>query len=114
MALSRHNTSIINWGIETQDFPYVSLKNLTEGESYPLLGCFITPDNGYGDGAVFITDGKLVNVPQRYVDLVKDIRSNEEDIRQIKEGRAAFKYTSFQPKNHKNKGYNITLEDVEG
>ena len=112
MALSRHNTNVINWGIDTKDFPYVKISELKEGETYPLLGCFITADNGYGEGAVFITDGKLVNVPQRYVDLVKEIRSSEEDVQQIKEGRAAFRYASFQPKNHKNKGYSITLEDV--
>lgn len=112
MALSRHNTNIINWGIDTKDYPYVKLSELEEGKSYPLLGCYITADNGYGEGAVFITDGRLINVPQRYTDLVKEIRASEEDVQQIKDGKAAFKYSTFQPKNHKNKGYSITLEDL--
>ena len=111
MALKKFNQNVINWEIDTKDFPYRKLQELEEGKSYSLRGCFISPDNGYGEGAVLISDDALINIPQRYVQMVQMIRDDSEAVEQIKAGHAGFHYTTFQPKNHKNKGYNIILED---
>lgn len=111
--LKKFNRNVINWEINTESFPYIKLKDLEEGKDYPLRGCFTSPDNGYGEGAVLITDSAMINIPQRYVSLVNEIREDPEAVEQIKAGKAAFHYVSFQPKDHKNKGYRIVLVDVE-
>lgn len=112
MAITKHNSSVINWGIETEGMPFKKLSELEEGKVYTLRGCFATPDNGYGPGAVLITDDALINVPQRYVDLVQTIRNDPDDIEQIKEGKAGFRYSVFQSQKYKNKGYGIDLVDL--
>lgn len=112
MAITKFNTNIINWGIETDGFPFKKLNELEEGKVYVLRGCFTTPDNGYGMGAVLIIDDALINVPQRYVELVQEIRNDPEVIDQIKAGKAGFRYSVFQSAKYKNKGYGIDLLDL--
>lgn len=113
MSLTRYNRTGINWGIETEGFPYVKLSDLKEGETYVLRGCFVTPDNGYGAGAVLITDDKLVNIPQRYVELVNTIRSTKEDVKDIMEGKVGFHYETFVNPKYKNAGYTIVFDDIQ-
>ena len=112
MSLTRYNRTGINWNIETEGFPYKKLSELEEGHVYTLRGCFVTPDNGYGPGAVFIIDDALVNLPQRYVDLVNTIRSEKGDVQDIKDGRVGFHYEVFQNTKYKNPGYTIVFDDL--
>ena len=111
--LSRHNTQVLDWGINTDDYEYHALKELEEGKSYPLRGCFVSKDHGYGEGAVLITDGFFVNIPQRYVSTIEEIRKNEDDITQIMEGRAAFRFRTFVSTKYKREGYAVDFLDVE-
>mgnify|MGYP006908808508 CR=1 FL=1 len=113
MSLKKYNRTGINWSIETEGFPYVKLSDLKEGETYVLRGCFVTPDNGYGEGAVFITDGQFVNIPQRYVELVNTIRSTKEDVQDIIDGKVGFHYQTFQNPKYKNLGYTIVFDDIQ-
>lgn len=102
MALSNLNhASNHEWSIDTTDFKYVKCAELELGKNYPLRGCFITKDNGYGKGAVFITDDCLVNVPQANVDIIEEINKNEEYIEQIETGHAAFVLSTYENKQKK-------------
>lgn len=112
MALSKLNktSSNVDWGVETKDWEYRKCKDLEEDKVYPLKGCFITPDQGYGVGGVLISDNFLLNVPARFVDDIRTILADEELISEIKSGKDSFKVSSFDSKYGK-KGYRVTFID---
>ena len=113
MAIARHNFNGINWGIETEGLPYKKLSDLEVGKVYPLFGCFVTPDHGYGEGAVLITEGALVNIPGRYVETVLAIRSSKEDVQDIKDGKCGFHYEKFMHPKYKRESYSLAFDELK-
>ncbi len=102
MGLSKLNRSAAHkWTINTEGFTYKKASEMPLDTPIPLTGCFITKDNGYGKGAVFITLEEFVNVPQRYVEMIDEILKNDEYIEQIETGHAAFKITTYKNKQNK-------------
>lgn len=98
------------WSYKTEGFEYKKCADLEIGKTYPLRGCFITRDNGYGRGAVFTTEGFHVNVPQSNVDVIETINKNDEYIAQIEEDHAGFVVSTY--KNKQNKVcYDVKLVD---
>lgn len=115
MSITRHNKSNnVDWGIKTEGWPYVKISELIPGELYIMRGCFITPDNGYGRGAVLIeaAGSRLVNIPQRYVETIADIMSDPQDVAQIKAGKAGFRYSEFISEKFKRTGYDVEFVDL--
>lgn len=102
----------VNFDINTDGFPYVKVSELVEGQTYVLKGCFITGDHGYGKGAVLITDGKMVNIPNRYVDVIQEIIDNKQFVDDINAGKCAFKYETFVSKKFNRKSYEIIFMEV--
>lgn len=111
MAITKYNFNGINWGIESDRLPFVKLADLEEGQVYTLRGCYVTPDRGYGEGAVLITDEANVNVPGRYVQTILDIRSDKEDVKDIKAGKVGFHYEMFKSKYGRD-GYGIVFDEL--
>lgn len=93
-SLSKHNDSKnINWGVNTEGWKFVKCIDLDEGKKYAFKGCFVTQDKkGYGEGAVIISDGFLVNCPAYFVDTIKKIVEDPESIEDIKNGLAEFSF----------------------
>ena len=112
MAITKHNFNGINWGFDTEGLPYKKLQELEAYRTYTLRGCFVTPDHGYGEGAVLITDDALVNVPARYVQTILDIRSDKEDVKDIKAGKVGFHYEMFKSKYGRD-GYGIVFDEIK-
>lgn len=112
MGLSKLNrTAAHKWTINTEGFTYKKASEMPLDTVIPLAGCFISRDNGYGNGAVLITTEEFVNVPQRYVEQIEEILKNPEYIQQIEQGGAAFKVTTY--KNKQNKiCFDVTFLDV--
>lgn len=113
MSLSKFNKSFnkVEWGIDTKSLPFKKCSELEIGKEYPLRGCFVTPDRGYGLGAVLITDGYLVNIPNRHVDDIKSICEDAEAVEQIKSGHAGFVVGTFESKQFHRTGYSIEFTD---
>lgn len=113
MGISKFNRNkLINWGIETEGFKYVKLSTLKPDTVYPLFGMFITKDTGYGEGAVLIMGDCFVNIPERYVDIVKAIMSDDESVADIKAAKCGFKYTEFTSKTHHRTGYAVEFVEL--
>lgn len=113
MAITKFNHgNVIDWGINTEGFPFKKLKDLPEGTTFRLRGCFVSPDNGYGPGAVLITDTENINIPQRYVDTINDIRNDPEAVQEIKDGKAGFHYVTFKSRNNGGTGYNVIFDEI--
>lgn len=115
-AASNLNRNIINWEIDTKGLTFVKANELPLNVEFPFLGCWVSPDNGYGEGGVIISeiDGekKLVNAPKSFVGSIKLLRQTEAYVEQIKTRKLNFKVETFDTK-FKRKGYSIKLVDVE-
>ena len=106
----------VDWGVDTKSMDFIKCKDLIEkGEDESkiinLLGFFITPDTGYGRGAVLITEDALVNIPARYVSDLEEMYDDVSIINQIKSGHAAFKVITFYSTKFKKNGYAIEFID---
>lgn len=114
MGISKLNKGgSVDWGIETKEFPFKKCSEMELEKEFPLKGCFITPDKGFGQGAVLISDGFLLNAPASALDDVKTILSDDEIVESIKAGKCAFKVRSFVSKTYKRTGYAIDYIDKE-
>ena len=112
MGISKFNKgNKINWGIDTKSLPFKKTSEVELNKIYDLKGCFITPDKGFGKGAVLISDGFLLNIPARYVDESNGIVADSEVVENIKEGKCGFIVTSFISERFKRTGYSIEFVD---
>ena len=112
MGISKFNKgSKIDWGIDTKSMTFKKTSEVELNKTYELKGCFITPDRGYGEGAVLISDGFLLNIPARYIDTINDIISDSEAVEEIKSGKCGFIVTSFISEKFKRTGYSIEFAD---
>ena len=112
MGISKFNKgNKIDWGIDTKSLPFKKTSEVELNKMYDLKGCFITPDRGYGKGAVLISDGFLLNIPARYVDDINNIIADAETVENIKAGKCGFIVTSFISEKFKRTGYSIEFVD---
>lgn len=113
MGISKFNGSKnVEWGVDTKSLPFKKTSQVELDEIYELKGFFITPDtNGYGEGAVLISDGFLLNAPQRYVDIIKQMLADDEVIRAVKNGDCSFRVYTFKSKNYNRTGYGVEFID---
>ena len=81
------NTSIktVMDGINTEGMDFVSIKDFIGGQ-IQVKGFFFTKSK-YGEQVVVVTDGKLVNIPKRYLDDFKEIRENPEELKAVLAGK---------------------------
>ena len=70
----------IDWGIDTKNMDFYKCGEMPQRKKLIVHGFFTTPDKGYGRGAVAILDDVLLNLPQRYVETVDKILSDDEMI----------------------------------
>lgn len=117
MGIGNYSQSrTIDWGIDTKSMEFIKCKELIEkgkeeSEVIKLLGFFITPDSGYGRGAVLITEQNLINIPSRYVEDLEKMYDDTSVINQIKSGHAAFRVKTFYSTKFKRTGYSIEFID---
>ena len=109
MGIEKYNKSKVYWSIDTTGFKYVKLSDLKQGEHYPLCGMFISPDSGYGEGAVLITDKEYVNIPERNIEVIRAMMSDEEVIADINAGKCEFSYGTFESKKYHRQGFAVTF-----
>lgn len=102
----------IDWGIDTKEMDFKKCEEMPQQTPLNLHGFFTTPDTGYGRGAVAILDDTLLNMPQRYVEVVDTILSDDEMIEEIKSGKVAIEISSFISKKYKKIGYDVTFMEV--
>ena len=112
---SKHNKGGINWGIETKDFEFFSLKDLFEmaGEGpHKILGLFINSKNNseYGPSAVAILEDKLINLPSHCIPEIQDILADPDDVDAIKASKVGFTIHTYE--SHKKTCYGINWADI--
>ena len=102
----------IDWGIDTKNMNFKKCEEMPHETPLKVHGFFTTPDNGYGRGSVAILDDVLLNLPERYVETVDTILSDDEMIDEIKAGKVAIEISTFISKKYKKVGYDIMFVEV--
>ena len=112
MGISKFNNgNKIDQEIDKKSLPFKKTSEVELNKTYDLKGCFITPDKGFGKGAVLISDGFLLNIPAKYVDDINNIVADAETVEDIKAGKCGFIVTSFISEKFKRTGYSIEFVD---
>lgn len=84
----------IDWGINTDEFPYVKLSELENGK-YIVKGMFINKNKSekelkeFGPSVVIILDDKLLSCPNHYEAAVQSILDDPEKVAAVKAGKCA-------------------------
>ncbi len=103
--------------IDTKDFNYYSLKEITEssGETeFPLRAIYINRKSQFGDSPVFATDSCFVNIPSHMLDACLDILEDSEAVEAINDCRVGFKVETYKATNYGNKEcYSVSFIDWE-
>ncbi len=115
MSITSHNKKLnsIEWGYDTKDFEFKKCSEVELDTPLKIHGVFITSDNGYGEGACAILDDSILNMPARFVPIVRDILDDQEAIAEINEGRAGIKVSTFISKKYKRTGYDIEFLEMK-
>ena len=112
MGIEKFNQTKVRWNVNTDGFIYKKLADLKEGVKYPLMGMFVSGDHGYGEGAVLITDNEYVNIPERYVDIIRVMTADDEIIKDIQDNKCAFSFKTFTSKQYHRTGYEVIFHTV--
>ena len=107
----RRNMSVY-WEIRTDDFPFVKCSDMELDVKIPIFGFFITPDSGYGEGAIVILEDKLLSLPQRYVQEIKEYMDDSEVVEFTKAHKAAIIITTFESKKYKKQGFDVEFTEL--
>ena len=107
----RRNMSI-DWGVDTTDYPFVKCSEMKLEKKIPIFGMFITPDSGYGEGAIVILEDSLLSLPQRYVAQIKDMMDDSDIVECIQNKKAAIVVTTFESKKFKKTGYDVEFTEL--
>lgn len=102
----------IDWKVNTEGWEFKKCKDMTLNTVFPMKGCYVTKDNGYGEGGVIIANGYMVNAPQSFVATIKELMADEEAIQYIIDGHMGFEVQSFVSDKFKRTGYRIVLTDM--
>lgn len=113
MSFSKWSKKNVRWDYETKGFEFVKASEVEEGVVYPIHGVFITPDKGFGEGAVVILDDKLLNAPSASVETIRDIINDDESVELIKAGKAGVRVYTYTSKKYKRTGYGLEFVDIE-
>ena len=114
-VFSRYNKSnyaSIDWGVDTDNFPFVKCSDQELETKIPIFGMFITPDSGYGEGAIVILKDSLLSLPQRYVQQIKDMMCDGVIVETVKAHKAAVIITTFESKKFKKTGYDVEFTEL--
>lgn len=101
----KHNTDNFEYFKSSDVFGKIKEKTLT------MRGIFITKDNGYGKGAVIITDKFLLNAPASFVSVAEQILSDDDAVNEIDSTGVRFHIETFVSKKFKRNGYKIVFGD---
>lgn len=107
----RRNMSI-DWGVDTSDFPFVKCSEQPLEEKIPIYGFFITPDSGYGEGAIVILEHELLSLPQRYVEDIKKFMDDTDVVDAVKDHNCGIVITTFESKKYKKQGFDVEFVEL--
>ena len=97
----------------TYEFPehdrsFTKLKDLELDKKYTIQALFINTKGKFGDQGVIYTNEFIINLPNHLLDLIKDLRSDEEVTEAINNRQLAFTVYSYATDTGRS-GYSINI-----
>ena len=108
----RRNMSV-DWGIDTENYPFVKCSDQPLDVQIPIFGFFVTPDSGYGEGPIVSLENSLLSLPQRYLEQIKDFMDDPDVVEAVKAHKTAIVISTFVSKKYKKTGYDIDFIELE-
>ena len=114
----RFNTEKL-FNIDTTDFEYHSLEELTEqpGDEpedrvYVVRGIYINKKSLYDPSPVIALDDCYVNLPAHLLDVCQEMMSDRSAVNAINEGQCGFRVTKYHQKRFNKDCYSVEWVDL--
>lgn len=89
MSIAKHNRRENRFKIDTTGFEFKKLGELYDKKEpetvFPVYGLYINRKGKYGESPFAASEGYFISLPAHLVDVVKDILSDDESVKQINE-----------------------------
>ena len=112
---TKRNRGGIDWGVNTKDYPYVTMNELAEkhpDDIWTVRGVYINNKSKYGPAPCLISDGLVLNLPRHMLQTVEEILKDAQDIADIKAGRVLFRLRPYQLDGDSRTFYSIEWLDA--
>lgn len=113
---SRHNKGAIDWGVDSNEFPFVDRKDLLKEKAeavHTVLGLYINTKGNFNDHPVAICDGYKVDFPDFMTDEIREILKNQEEIEEIKAGKVGFTLYGYIDNKYKKNCVGVKWVDIK-
>lgn len=104
MKASQYNKKNADWGIDTTDFKFHTLKELAEimkknkASDCPIYGMYINSKGKFDDHPVLIIEDALVDAPPHLTEQVREMLKDAEVIEDIKSGKVGITIREYEDK----------------
>lgn len=116
MSIAKHNRRENRFKIDTQGFDFKKLGELYNRKKpdmvFTVHGLYINRKSKYGDSPFAASDGYFISLPAHLTDVVKEILSDDDSVKQINDGKAGLvirTYDDDQGVTH----YSADFVDIE-
>lgn len=111
--INKYGSAFPEYNFPERERQFAKLSELNEGTKYPIQALFINTKGKFGDQGVIYTEDKIVNLPKHLLELVKELRADNEVTQVINERQLAFETYSYSTDEGRS-GYsiNITTSDA--
>lgn len=96
------------YDFQQKERTFAKLQDLSEGVKYTIEALFINTKGKFGDQGVIYTQDNIINLPKHLLELIKDLRSDEEVTSAINSRQLAFEVYSYNTDEGR-KGYSINI-----
>ena len=103
------------WKIDGKNFPFKKLKEIGEGNSFPIYGLYINKKGNYDAHPVAISKDIKVDLPEHLTEKVEKILESDEMCEAIEAGKCGAEVYKYISNNKKAKGkecYSINFKDL--
>lgn len=92
---------------------YIKLGELDMSKTYPIEALFINTKGKFGDQGVIISGDYIVNLPNHLIEMIEDMRKDEEMVDAINQRLFDFEIYEFESKKYNRKSHSINLVPSE-
>ena len=106
--INKYGSAFPEYDFPKRERQFAKLSELTEGTKYTIQALFINTKGKFGDQGVIYTNEFIINLPNHLLDLIKDLRSDEEVTEAINNRQLAFTVYSYATDTGRS-GYSINI-----
>lgn len=106
--INKYGSAFPEYNFPEREREFAKLQELSEGVRYTIQALFINKKGKFGDQGVIYTQEKIVNLPKHLLELVKELRADNEVTQAINERQLAFEVYSYSTDEGR-VGYSINI-----